>query len=198
MATDYEYDVFVSYKREPDDAQLMTPWIDGVVSRLRLYLMQELGGRPVPLFLDRRAIANGQKWPEALRVGIRTSRCILAIWSPEYFHSRWCMTEWKSFVAREAALLAPQHGLVAPIRWTKDDWFPPEAKETQALDLSGYAATTEAFWKTERADELDQKIRSFAADLADVVRRAPPFSSDWPIVEGEPHDPPRGFELVRL
>jgi hypothetical protein len=93
---DYEYDVFFSYKKDP----LITEWIANVVSRLEFWLTQELGGRPARIFIDRDHIEIGDRWPDALRHALRHSRSMAAIWSPSYFHSQWCVSEWKSFLAR--------------------------------------------------------------------------------------------------
>ncbi len=198
MSADYEFDVFVSYKREPPEAQVITPWIDGVLKRVIFWLKQELGGRDVSIFFDRDTIDIGDKWPDTLRFGLRRSRCMVGIWSPEYFRSHWCVSEWRSFLAREEHISAERRGLIAPIKFHDGKWFPSEAQTTQTLDLSGYAGTTEAFWKTMRAEELDQKLSLFAGSLARIVDRAPPFSPDWPVVEEAPLARPRGFEMERL
>ena len=35
-------------------------------------------------------------WPESLEQALRTSRVLLAVVSPPYFRSRWCLAEWTS------------------------------------------------------------------------------------------------------
>jgi len=42
MADDYQYDVFFSYKRR----ELTADWTRQVAQRLKLWLSEELGGRP--------------------------------------------------------------------------------------------------------------------------------------------------------
>jgi len=44
--TDYEYDVFFSYKRY----SLTREWTMGVYTRLQHWLTEELGGRPAKIF----------------------------------------------------------------------------------------------------------------------------------------------------
>jgi len=77
-----------------------------------------------------------------------------------------------------------------PVKFHDGIWFPEEAKSVQQLDLSSYAGTTEAFWKSPRAEELDTRLRSFAPTLAGAVGNAPPFDPGWPILTPEPAPPP--------
>ena len=198
----YQYDVFVSYKREPSDNQLITPWLCKVLARIEYWLRQELGGTGVDVFIDTKSIEAGDAWPETIREALLTARCLLPIWSPEYFHSAWCVAEWRSFLMRERRITERGQGtskLIVPIKVHDGDWFPPEAARVQQFDLSRFAATTEAFWETRRADELDQLlIREVAPVLARAVREAPAFEADWPVDLGAPSAPPTDVEMIRL
>jgi len=173
---DYEWDAFVSYKREPE----LMGWIDNVVRRLQLWVSNDLGGREARIFLDSVSIDHGTRWPYRLRHAIRTSRCLVPILSPAYFQSRWCVTEWTSFIAREK-LVTPPISLIVPMKYHDGEGFPPEAREIQTLDVKDHCGTTDGFWKTVSAHELDMKLRSFAHDVARVILEAPPFRPDWPI-----------------
>jgi hypothetical protein len=197
-AADYEWDVFVSYKHEPPGRLLITPWIKNVIDRMELWLVQELGGRPVRIFFDERSMAAGDRWPDVLRTALARSRCLLPIWSPEYFWSDWCMAEWKSFRAREDLLGAERAPLIVPVKFHDGIRFPVEAQEVQTLDLSRHAGTTQAFWQSPRADELDQLLQQFAPMLARAVDQAPPFRPDWPIHQPPPLEPPRRLAMSRL
>lgn len=184
---DYEYDVFFSYKRDP----LILDWIDEVVRRFRFWLTQEMGGAESRVFLDRQRIDMGEHWPEALKAAIRSSRCLVGVWSPSYFQSAWCISEWRSFVAREEVLgLVSPHGLIAPVRFHDGEYFPTDAAAIQSCDVSSYTATLPAFWQTQRAVEFEDVLKTFAHSVAAMIRRAPPFRPDWPIVEAPPLDPP--------
>jgi hypothetical protein len=198
----YRYDVFVSYKREPSDNQLITPWLHKVLGRIEYWLRQELGGRRVDIFIDTRSIEAGDVWPDTIREALLTARCLLPIWSPEYFHSAWCTAEWRSFLSRERLITGRGHAackLIVPIKFHDGEWFPPEAARVQQFDLRRFAATTEGFWETRRADELDQVlIRDVAPSLARAVRQAPPFEPDWPVDLDDPMAPPTHVEMARL
>jgi TIR domain len=197
----YRYDVFVSYKREPREKKLVTPWLREVLDRIEFWLRQELGGQGVEIFFDEDSIEVGNDWPDDIRDALMSARCLLPVWSPEYFNSNWCVAEWKSFLSRERLLaergVKPSR-LIAPIKVHDGHWFPPDAARVKQLDLSSYTATTRAFWKTKRADELDQEIIKFAPSLARIVSKAPPYETNWPIEMGEPTPQPKGTGMMRL
>ena len=183
--TYYEWDVFFSYHYD----KLIIGWISEVVSRLEFWLTQELAGAKSRIFFNRDSIEVGDIWPDSLRSALKTSRCMVSLWSPSYFQSRWCLTEWQSFPERERKLGLGAHGLIAPVRYHDGEYFPEEAAKVQWADFSNYTTTVSAFWASQRAVEFDQKLRVFAASVAVVVSRTPPFRADWPIVEQQPWTP---------
>jgi hypothetical protein len=197
----YRYDVFVSYKREDSNKRLVTPWLREVLDRIKYWLRQEMGGKKVYFFFDEESIEVGDNWPEMIRDALLSAKCLLPVWSPEYFQSTWCVSEWKSFLTREKLISSTKQKscqLIVPIKFHDGSWFPAEAQRVQQLDLSPYTATTQAFWASQRADELDQRIKRFAPNLARVVSDAPPYEAGWPIEAGKPDDPPTGTGMARL
>jgi TIR domain len=176
---DYKYDVFFSYKRH----SLTLEWTSAVYKRLQYWLMQELGGREATLFVDEDRIETGDRWPEKLRQALKLSRCMVCVWSPSYFQSSWCVSEWKSFLAREQRLQMESHGLIVPLRFHDGEHFPEEARLVQWTDVAAYTSTVPAFWTSQRAIELEDKLKAFAVSVANVIRRAPQFEPDWPTLE---------------
>jgi hypothetical protein len=98
-----------------------------VHKRLQFWLMQELGGREPKLFVDEDNIETGDRWPDSLRDALKASRCMVCVWSPSYFQSSWCVSEWRRFLARERRLNLHSHGLIAPLRFHDGEHFPEEA-----------------------------------------------------------------------
>ncbi len=194
---DYEYDVFVSHKRERPGQELLTPWTREVVKRVQLWLGESLGGAEARVFFDSDSLEPGSPWPATLQRAISTSRCLLPIWRPSYFRSPWCLAEWQSFQQRESLVGA---SLVVPIIVHDGKWFPLEAKQVTSLDLCRYAATTAAYWDSRRPAELDGLLREFAESLAKVVSAAPPYRPAWPVVTppAQALDPPRNLPLRGL
>ena len=200
----YEYDLFVSYKREPKNNELITPWLRKVLKRIEFYLRQEMGGGKdqARLFIDVDGIEAGEVWPEKIRHALQSAKCLMPIWTPEYFHSDWCVAEWRSFLAREKLIASRRKDpcrLIVPIKFHDGIRFPPEAANVEQFDLRDYAATTKAFWVTKRADELDQiLLTKVAPTLARAIEKAPDFDSDWPVDFGNPTAPPNDVRMIRL
>jgi TIR domain len=194
---DYEWDLFVSYKHDEAGHRLMTPWVERLLEHVRFWLRQALGGVPARVFFDTEAIEVGTGWPDELRHGIRHSRCLLPILSPEYFQSRWCLAEWTSFVARRRLLPARANHVILPVKFCDGVWFPREAHEIQHLDLSEHASLMPGFWSSPDARPLEQKIKPFAERLAEAIHSAPPFQA-WPLETPDPMPPARNVKLLRL
>lgn len=183
---DYQYDVFLSYKRH----ELTDQWTVEVVKRLKFWLSQELNKAEASIFFDTTSIDVGDRWPDAIREAVKLSRCMVGIWSPMYFQSTWCVSEFKSFRAREDAVGVKIGGLIAPIKYHDGIHFPEEAKRIKWEDFSKHTSTVRGFWESPRALELEELITNFAQSVGKVVRNAPPFQPDWPIVEETGASPP--------
>jgi TIR domain len=179
MPTDYRYDVFFSYKRR----DLSLVWTRQVWRRIEFWLTEELGGRKAEMFVDEECIESGDRWPEKLKEAVAVSRCMVCIWAPSYFQSGWCVSEWQSFRKREKILGLKSHGLIAPLRFHDGEHFPEEARSVQWMDVAPYAITLPSFWETTKVVDLEEKLKPFVAAVANIVRQAPPFRQDWPIVE---------------
>jgi hypothetical protein len=192
-ASDYVYDVFFSYRRHG----LTAEWTRQVRARLMFWLTQELGGREPELFVDEDGIETGDRWPDTLRQALRLSRCMVCVWSPSYFQSRWCVSEWKSFLARERLLGPQSHGLIAPMRFHDGEHFPEEAQVVEWTDIAAYTSTMPAFWASQRALELEDRLKEFAASVAHMIQRAPAFQADWPLEESPALAVPK-IELAKL
>jgi hypothetical protein len=177
-SADYAYDVFFSYKRHG----LTIDWTRNFQKQLEFWLSQEIG-RAVDMFVDVDTIEIGDQWPVRLQEAIRLSRCMVCVWSPMYFQSSWCVSEWKSFLEREKIVNVSPHGLIAPIRFHDGDYFPEEAQQVQSLDLRPFASTLPAFWNSPRSVELEDQIKLLAVSVAKMLKRVPPFRTDWPAVE---------------
>ena len=107
----YQFDVFVSYRRSgPGNA---ATWVRNYFHRmLEDCLADELGRTAV--FIDSE-VETGAVWPPLLREALARSKILVAVWSPPYFHSPWCLAEWRTMEARERALGGTAR-LVYPVR----------------------------------------------------------------------------------
>ncbi len=187
---DYKHDIFFSYKRDP----LTLDWHRWVKDRIVLWLKQEMGGRKIDCFMDEQ-IHVGEHWPESLQSALRHSRCLVTVWSPEYFQSAWCVSEWKTFLERERMI--QQQGLIAPLQYHDGDHFPVEARLVQWTDVRSFTSSAPAFYNTVRAMELEDKLKLFASDVARLLQSTPAFDPAWPIIPAPALQPP-SIGLPRL
>lgn len=172
----YEYDAFFSYKRDRESDE----WHKTVKDKLIHWLKQDLNKPDVRIFFDTEDIRTGMRWKQKLAHALKRSRCIICVWSPLYFQSKWCVSEWKTFVDREQQTNCE---LVMPASYFDGHSFPAEATAKNFSDFSRFASTMPKFWQTELAvDFEEQLLKPFAADLAALIRNAPPYDA-FPIVE---------------
>jgi hypothetical protein len=174
---DYQFDAFFSYKRDPESDN----WHERVKDKLAFWLRQELQRTDVRIFYDREDIRTGTRWHAKLSSALKSSRCIICIWSPLYFQSKWCISEWKSFVVRSELV---RRDLILPASYFDGESFPPEARAVQFSDFSNYASTMPRFWDTELAVEFENNLlRPFASDIAAIIRDAPAYDDAFPVID---------------
>ena len=174
--TDYAYHVFLSYKR----GGKVEKWVTNLLmEELKDELSEALGGEKAQLFRDKESIKLGDIWSKKIKEAIKLSCCIVPIWSPTYFRSKWCVAEWESFRVRAEDLRLTTKGLVAPIKWQAGEGYPSIAKDVQYADFTRFAYTATSI---KQNLSFQRKLREFAGQVAEIVRGAPDFRPDWPII----------------
>ncbi len=182
---DYAIDLFVSYKRDPQ----IEYWMSRVVSIIDRELSMALGGS-CDIFFDRSSIPPGSNWQTMLQNATQASRCVFGFWSPAYFTaSEWCVTEWQSFKQREQFLGLQDGWITFPVRRDIGP-FPSQFSSIQCVDLSKHSSVLPAFWNTERALQLEDALRLLIGDLAERIKRAPPFQPAFPFTLAKPFPRP--------
>ncbi|WP_405734225.1 toll/interleukin-1 receptor domain-containing protein [Streptomyces sp. NBC_00028] len=183
---DYDYDVFISYSHRGH----VRDWVKNHFSReLQLYLEDLLPNDP-RIFVDFE-IPAGSAWPERLEQALLRSRCLVAIWSPPYFRSEWCMAEWKSMQRRQESLSAANGQaptLVYPINFMDGDHFPEEAQKIQQYkELTKYGYDGPQFRDTPAYLGFQDRMRTVAEEVAACLACAPAWQEGWPIVRPAAH-----------
>lgn len=191
----YSYDVFLSYPRQGNSGD----WVrNHFHAQLRGFLREELGDFPRIYFDEEQPV--GVEWPRHLRNALLRSKMLVAVWSPPYFRSEWCVAEWQSMRAREAHLkLAdrdPPVGLVFPVVFWDGKNFPVEAQRTQWHDLSRFSLPSPEFERTAEYVEFQRKVQRVAGDIARLLQSAPPWEDGWPVQTPDTAAP--AFPLPRL
>ena len=172
----YTHDVFLSYRRK----RQYVDWLDDFfLDRFRDKLSENLppDWGEVQVFVDRQSIEPGEEWRVEIERALAGARCMVSLWAADYFGSRWCYSEWKSF---------HQNRPIVPIQWSIDNrYFPDDAQRVQAANFSAFTLTGEGFRKTEEFAKYQQAIATFALRVRDVIIAAPA-------------EPPDGFAFSLL
>jgi hypothetical protein len=205
----YKSDVFISYKRDDfRDEWLSEHFLPAFRSYVREEIARTCKRQSIGIYFDeteivsdkrkmkdRHGLEPGDEWRAALRDAIKTSRCVVCLWSPEYFFSQWCTIEWRSFIERGKAT---GRKLVVPLSVHDGDSFPQEAQELQAIDISDFVIPGEGFKKTEDYPLFQKRLKSLAITVAQCVNQAPEFA-DFAVSEGPTSEavvPPAGPDIA--
>lgn len=181
-AADYDVDVFLSYSR----SEAVEAWVKNhFYPQLKKWLDQSLP-QEANVFVDYQMPVGGS-WPEILKHKLARSKCMVAILSPPYFRSAWCLSEWRTMEERERSVgLGPGSrigGLIYPVRFWDGQHFPPFASNRQRRDFVNFNRDTPAFTTTRDYDDFVREVQSMVSDLENMIQNAPPWNPGWPILE---------------
>jgi len=186
----YSYDVFLSYRRSGHGNA--GEWVRNHFHPLLVNcLSDELGWEP-RIFFDLEA-ETGSYWPGLLERALLHSKMLVAVWSPPYFRSAWCLAEWRSMLAREKLVTPNQpDGLVYPVIFSDSESFPEAASSRQSRDLKAWSYPFPSFQRSDNYEHFYREMRYIAAELGRKLRGAPPWQPDWPVYRPDappPHQP---------
>lgn len=174
---DYEYHIFISYRRCDDDWVRWTR--DNFVKPLRSLLRPALGD--VRVFLDEQ-IETGAQWPMSLARAHSHSRLLVPILSRDYFNSEWCRLELALMYEREkqSGLRTPQEpeGLILPFVIDDGNTFPPEIQAIQGERIHAYANP----WilpTSHRQEEFAAHLHTWCPCLERALKRVPTYDPSW-------------------
>lgn len=174
----YRYDIFLSYPHGFIERWLLEQFIP----IFKWHLESALGNKP-EIFIDRDGISTGDTWPLRLNKALCYSKCLLAILSPSYFQSEWCLYEITVMMKREEenGYRTPENpsGLVIPINVSDGKAFPKYMKGIQYFDFRDYVLFGPAFEKTERYIKFQQKIREWSHEIANCIEHVPNWHNSW-------------------
>jgi hypothetical protein len=178
---DYIYDVFLSYRRRPP----VGDWVKYHFYPLLVKWLPQCMPHEPRVFIDLN-VDTGAQWPLSLSHAIQHSRCLLSVWSPDYFRSDWCLAEWHSMQKRENLLgfgnLHNRSGLIYPVVYSDGQHFPNEAKNTQSRDLRLWNCSYPYFSETKGIVELEREVQIVTEELWGMIQQAPAWQGDFPLV----------------
>lgn len=193
----YTYDVFLSYSRRNP----VLPWVrDYFKPLLEEWLPQSMPSQP-EIFRDEESIETGESWPYKLQQGLLKSKIVVAVLSPSYFRSPWCMAEWASIRQREIGLglrtPAVPGGLLYPVCFHDGEHFSQDARDIQHKDLRKWNRASPAFPQTADYHDFIGEMQIIALEIAALIASAPAWRSDFPILT-PPGDSVPPTDLPRL
>jgi len=181
----YEFDVFVSYIRRGNPYS----WVSNhFLPRLRDCLADQLADEPT-VFVDEE-MERAANWPARLEQALNRTKVMVAVLSPQYFRSPWCLAEWDTMVERERQLgmfTAEQpQGLIYPVLFSDSDTFPDAVKVRGWRDLKPWNQPDPVFQQTVEWTGFHQQMSEIAVDLAKKLPRIPDWRPGWPAFRPEP------------
>lgn len=178
----YKFDVFISYSRRGSAPKWL---MNHFYPKFLDCLVDEFAPAP-KVFLDT-GIPHGSHWPEALRKALLHSKIMVAVLTPPYWESSWCMAEWKSMRAREKKLgltgVERPQGLIYPILYSDSDNFPEEGLELAWWDFKQLAVPEPAFQESRAWPDFHWKVNALVQDIVQLLPQVPEWRPDWPIAE---------------
>jgi hypothetical protein len=166
------YDLFISYAHA-DDRGVNLERVASLVEAIKADY-QRVTGAALHVFFDTHAIRTMDDWEAKILTGLRQSRMMVAVLSPNYFQSAFCRREWEIYVETELALALPGDG-ITPIYVVRHPAFDADPVEEQLRhwikDLrKRQYIEWHPFW-TEGAQALEREdVRRKLADLPGQIK----------------------------
>jgi hypothetical protein len=179
----YEYDVFVSYSRHGSAPK----WLKNhFYPKVEDCLTDHMTSSP-KIFMDK-AMERAVDWPAALEKALHRSKIMIAVLTPRYFQSAWCMAELRSMRARERklGLASPERpqGLIYPILYSDSENFPEEEGLRRSWwDFKKLSMPEPVFQESRDWPLFHNTVLELARDLSELVSQVPPWQPDWPDIE---------------
>ncbi len=176
----YRYPVFISYK-----TGLFGNWVIKyfypLFSELLKEELAEDGIKADDPYLDQKHNSYSTVFPEELKKKVACSHCLIPIWSPRYFYSKWCMSELAVMLNRQRKLASIRKNkekkhLILPVTAKHGDNIPEFPDIIRSFDCARYAGR---YPDTSKYHEFEQEMRKFAKDVALAVSNAPSWKDEW-------------------
>jgi TIR domain len=181
----YEYDVFLSYTTAASNGT----WVrEHFFTVFQERLDNAMPRSPKVFIFEEQESATA--WPENLEHALRSSRLLVAVLSPPYFRSRWCLAEWTSMLERERAAGYGTPGkprlLIHPVVYADGVHFPPEASRNFSRDFSAWNYPFPHFRDTPAYLQFFDAVEQLANEIAGRLDDVPDWSEQFPIMRPEP------------
>ncbi|HLX10991.1 MAG TPA: toll/interleukin-1 receptor domain-containing protein [Thermoanaerobaculia bacterium] len=173
----YQHDFFVSYSHIPG-VNLLSEFVAELVREIRY---QRVGDRlDEPVYLDRQRLQPGFVWKSELSRALCHSRCMLAIYTDDYFSRDYCIRKWDAMVTLETQRIGgTSRRMIIPIllRCANDQGepaLPARMRELQYEDFRSIVAPKQQF----ATIKTKNKVATLLRRIDDLKRRSKDPSVD--------------------
>lgn len=182
----YLWDIFVSYPRNNPVGQ----WVHKHFHPVLQGCLDGLLPTPPRIFIDVEQ-PTGTKWPQHIVDALLKSRMLIAVWTPPYFRSGWCMAEWETMLQRESYFKSQgkplERGLVYPVVYSDGKHFDPRAKSTTyRRDLTSYTYPYSGFRESAAYLKFHDAVASIAEEIESHLELIPEWEPNWPVATPPP------------
>ncbi len=179
-ATNYEYDVFISYRRTDTG----TFWVKEYFKpRLEEEIQQAYGG-PVKIFFDSADIPVGANWPNTIKTALATSRCIVPVFCGLYFQSEWCVREFAVFHNRQEILnqgrVINPYEIILPVLVRDGNHLPQSVNRIFKSVLKDYFTGCVSFRTCPDYRDFEREIVKLADEISNALKtKTPVWDKRW-------------------
>jgi hypothetical protein len=171
---------FISYKNPPIESHVAREFVDTLVTTLEFYLLSEIR---VYCDTDLRT-KPGIAYPNEFSSQLCRSVCMVAVLTPEYIESSWCMAEWRAMESLEQQRLPHDRGLIIPLLFKGPrQLFEPAVSGRTVMDFNGLLKPSRQLNKLSNLKKV-QDIASYIDNHVRVLRARPPDCDGFKINVG--------------
>jgi hypothetical protein len=113
----WQYEMFISYSRKSDE---LRPFVQKLVACIK-NTFRELTGLEARIFVDSSEVSTAMLWQRRIESALTASAVLIAVETPSYYTSAWCLRELNTFLIlenqrRDYYQLLPYEALIFPVR----------------------------------------------------------------------------------
>jgi TIR domain. len=168
----YRYELFISYTWRVPRAQ---SWVRDVLAPpLYDFLALEANIDKNSVFLDDRVNRPGIDVEQSVHEALRDSKVLLAILSPQYFDSGWCLTEFHTMLDRQNT--TGQH-IIYPLRVWDGNKYSADARNLNPLDFNKWGTLERGMVRKRWNDTVKDLVK----ELETLIANSPAHNPAWTV-----------------
>jgi hypothetical protein len=166
----YRYDLFISYTWRVPRAQ---SWVREVLTPLLVEFLQlEAAIDKSRVFLDDREVRPGMQVDQTVRDALLDSKVLLAVLSPQYFESGWCLTEFHTMLDRQQQT---QQRLVYPLAVWDGTKYPQDVRNLNPLNFNQWGTLERGMARKRFRDTIVTLVK----ELDQLITKSPNHDPTW-------------------